>query len=156
MKRQHNVCNGSEASLSSNGRNGWKADIRIGISLRMTEALDGKPTFRIAFGRWLHIRGWPAILVAPLAIPIILLLLLGQRLFGLKSTADLTPEDVESYLRDFLDGRGGAWDWDDFTSIPITDPTLDDIREQAGLVQLPLDGAGRATLEQLLEQVRAL
>lgn len=122
----------------------------------MTEALDGKPTFRIAFGRWLHISGWPAILLAPVVIPFILLLLLGERLFGLRSTTDLTPKEVESYLRDFLDGRGGAWDWDDFTSIRIADPTLDAIREQAAYVQLPLDGAGRATIEQLLGQVRAL
>jgi len=121
----------------------------------MTESSDGEPTFRIAFGRWLHISGWPAILLAPLVIPIIVLLQLGERLFGLKTTADLKPEDVENYLRDFLDGRGGAWDWDDFTSIPITDPTLDAIREQAAYVQLPLDGSGRATLEQLLQQVRA-
>ena len=42
----------------------------------------------------------------------------------ISSPADLTPEDVEICLRDFLDGRGGAWDWDDFTSIRITDPTL--------------------------------
>lgn len=123
----------------------------------MIEASDGKPTFRIAFGRWLHISGWPAILLAPLAIPVvILLLLLSERLFGLRSTADLTAREVENCLRDFLNGRGGAWDWDDFTSIPITDPTLDAIREQAAYVQWPLDGSGRATLEELLEQVRAL
>jgi hypothetical protein len=121
----------------------------------MTEAPNGKPTFRIAFGRWLHISGWTAILLAPLVIPIIVLLLLGERLLGLKSTAELTPEEVENYLQDFLDGCDGAWDWGDFTSIPITDPSLDAIREQAAYVQLTLEGHGRATLEQLLEQVRA-
>jgi hypothetical protein len=122
----------------------------------MTAALDGKPTFRIAVGRWLHISRWPAILFAPIAIPIALLLLLCERLFGLKSSADLTPKDVESYLRDFLEGSSGDWDWDDFTSIPITDPALDAIREQALYVELPLDGTGRAKLEQLLEQVRTM
>ena len=95
-------------------------------------------------------------MLAPLAIPIILLLQLGEHLFGLKSTADLTPEDVENYLRNFLDARDGAWDWDDFTSIPIANPTLDAIREQAAFVRLPLNGAGRATLEQLLRQVQSL
>ena len=74
----------------------------------------------------------------------------------MKFTADLTPKDVESYLQNFLDGRGGAWDWDDFTSIPIRDPTLDAIREQASYVDLPLDDIGRATLEQLLEETRAM
>src|SRR5437870_4593806 len=122
----------------------------------MTTASDGKPTFRLAVGRWLHISGWPAILLAPLVIPIILLLLLCERVFGLKSTADLTPKDVESYLQDLLDGSGGDWDWDDFTSVRITDPSLDAIREQASYVDLPLDGTGRATLEQLLEQVQTM
>ncbi|HXG80748.1 MAG TPA: hypothetical protein VNJ05_03000 [Sphingomicrobium sp.] len=85
-----------------------------------------------------------------------MLLLLCERLFGLKPTADLTPSEVESYLQDLLDGRGGDWDWDDFTSIRITDPMLDAIREQAMYVDLPLDGTGRATLEQLLKQVRTI
>lgn len=143
-------------SRSAKGRFGWKADISFGILLRMTAALRRKPTFRIAVGQWLHISGWPAILIAPIVIPMVVLLLLGARLFGLKLTADRTPKDVESYLRDFLDGRGGDWHWDDFTSIRITDPTLDAIREQAQYVDLPLDGSGRATLEQLLEQVRAM
>ena len=145
-----------ESGRSANGKFGWKAAIRFVIFLRMTAASDGKPVFRIAVGRWLHISGWPAILLAPVVIPIGVLLLLCARLVGLKSTADLTPKDVEGYLQDFLDGRGGDWDWDDFTSVRITEPTLDAIREQAQHVDLPVDGTGRATLEQLLEQVRTM
>ena len=75
-----------------------------------------------------HISGWPAILLAPLVIPVILLIVLAERLFGLKSSADLTARDVEGYLQDFLEGTGGDWDRDDFTSIKITDPSLDAIR----------------------------
>lgn len=122
----------------------------------MTAASNEGPVFRIAAGRWLHISGWPAILLAPLAIPIILLIKLAERLLGLKTSVDLTAKDVESYLRDFLDGTGGDWDWDDFTSIPITDPTLEGVREEAASVPLPLDAEGEATLRRLLEQVRAL
>ena len=122
----------------------------------MTAASGGGPVFRIAIGRRIHISGWPAILLAPLAIPIILLILLGQRLFGLKTSADLTARNVESYLRNFVDGTGGDWDWDDFTSIAITDPALDRIREEAAWVPLPLDAEGEATLRRLLEEVRAL
>ena len=122
----------------------------------MTAASDGGPVFRIAIGRRLHISGWPAILLAPFAIPIILLITLAERLLGLKTSDDLTAKDVESYLRGFLEGTGGDWDWDDFTSIPITDPTLDGIREEAAFLPLPLDAEGEATLRWLLEEVRAL
>src|SRR5258707_1029031 len=99
-----------------------------------------------------HLSGWPAFLLAPVAIPIILLIVLAERLFGLKTSADLTARDVEGYLQDFLDGNGGDWDWDDFTSIPITDPTLEGIREEAAWVELPLTEDGRATLRHLLDQ----
>jgi hypothetical protein len=122
----------------------------------MTTASNGSPVFRIAIGRRLHISGWPAMLLAPLVIPIILLIRLAERVLGLKASVDLRAHDVESYLRDFLDGTGGDWDWDDFTSIPITDPTLEGIREEAALVPLPLDAKGEATLRGLLEEVRAL
>ncbi len=122
----------------------------------MTTDAYEKPVFRIACGRWLHISGWPAILLAPLVIPIILLIVLAERLFGLKTSADLTPRDVEAYLRDFLEGTGGDCDWDDFTSVKITDPSLDAIREEAAWVDLPLTDEGRATLNGLLEQVRAM
>ena len=122
----------------------------------MTTATDGKPTFRLAIGRWLHISGWPAILLAPLAIPVILVIALAERLFGLKTSEDLTAREVEDYLRDFLQGTGGDWDWDDFTSIPITDPGLDAIREEAAFVQLPITDEGIATLRELLERVRAM
>ena len=122
----------------------------------MTADADGNPVFRIACGRWLHVSGWPPILLAPLFIPIILLIVLAERLFGLKTSADLTPRDVEAYLRDFLEGTGGHWDWDDFTSVKITDPSLDAIREEAAWVELPLTDDGRATLSGLLEQVRAM
>lgn len=105
-------------------------------------------TFRLALGRW-HISGWPAILLAPLAIPIILLMVLAERLFGLKTSADRSASDVEGYLRDFLEGCGGDWDWDDFTNIKITDPSLDAIREEAAWVDLPLTEGGRATLRDL-------
>jgi hypothetical protein len=121
----------------------------------MTTSSDGKPVFRLAFGRW-HIGGWPAILLAPLAVPLILLIVLAERLFGLKTSADRTARDVEGYLRGFLEGTDGDWDWDDFTSIKITDPRLDAIRDEAARVSLPLAEAGRATLRTLLEEVRSI
>jgi hypothetical protein len=107
------------------------------------------------FRQW-HLSGWPAILLAPVAIPIILLIVLAERLFGLRTTANLTARDVEGYLQDFLNESGGDWDWDDFTSVPITDPTLERIREEAANLDLPLTEDGLSKLRCLLEQVRAM
>ena len=39
-----------------------------------------------------------------------------------------SKQEVVKILDDFLSGAGGAWDWDDFTSIPIGDPELERIR----------------------------
>jgi hypothetical protein len=39
-----------------------------------------------------------------------------------------TREEVAKTLEDFVEGRGGKWDWDDFLSLPIEDPQLDQIR----------------------------
>ena len=78
------------------------------------------------------------------------------RLFGFKNSADLTAEDVIGYLEEFIEGREGDSDWDDSTSIPITDPSLDRIRLEAASVALPLTEDGRATLRRLAEQVRAM
>src|SRR4051812_21981368 len=93
-----------------------------------------------------HISGWSAILLIPIVVPIAVIVALATRFGLLKGTADLTAEDVEGYLADFLNGRGGDWDWDDFTSVPITDASLDHIREVASSVQLPLTPEGEATL----------
>lgn len=40
----------------------------------------------------------------------------------------LTHEEVAETIEKFLDGTGGSWDWDDFTSVRILDPTLDAVR----------------------------
>ena len=52
----------------------------------------------------------------------------------------------------FLDGSGGRWDWNAFTSCSLRDVELDRIRRCAAVVDLPLDAEGKATLRELLEQ----
>jgi hypothetical protein len=42
-----------------------------------------------------------------------------------------TPEDVARYLRDFIEGTGDEWDWDDFASVTLEDQALDSIRQRA-------------------------
>jgi hypothetical protein len=99
--------------------------------------------------------GWRVILI-PFAFVAAIFVALVGRLFGLKDSDDISPEDVAGYLRDFIDGRSGDWDWNDFTSIPITDPALEAIRQEAEMVQLPIDDAGKAKLQELLARVRML
>ena len=101
--------------------------------------------------RYWHISGWPAVLLTPILLPVAVVV----QLLPFKRTEDRPPEEVALYIREFLDGSGGDWDWDDFTSVPISDPWLDAIRDEADMVGLPVDQAGRATLETLLRRVEA-
>lgn len=56
----------------------------------------------------------------------------------------------------FLNGSGGEWDWDDFTSISLRSAKLDNIRRQAGVIDLPLDAEGEAILKTLLNETALL
>jgi hypothetical protein len=42
----------------------------------------------------------------------------------------MTAEEVAATIENFVEGRGGPWDWDDFVSFEIVDPQLDAIRER--------------------------
>jgi hypothetical protein len=66
----------------------------------------------------------------------------------------LTAAEVATYLRDFIEGTGGKWDWDDFTSIPIKDPELDRIRREAAELDLPITDFDR--LRELLSEAESL
>ncbi|MBH1992494.1 MAG: hypothetical protein I8H86_06370 [Sphingomonadaceae bacterium] len=59
-------------------------------------------------------------------------------------------------IRSFLDGSGGQWDWDGFTSASLRSAALDRLRRRAAAVALPLDGEGEATLRALLEEAEQL
>ena len=99
-----------------------------------------------------HITGWKAVALAPLAIPVILLLTMlriGQK-------ADRTAADVAGFISDFLEGTGGDWDWDDFTCVTIKDSELDSIRDRACAIDLPLRPEGLEELKALLAEAEAL
>lgn len=91
-----------------------------------------------------------AVVLSILALPLVALL----SLFPSKNT--MSPEEAATYIRDCLEGGGGEWDWDDFTSIPLDDPLVDNIRRRALAVDLPLDEAGRAALRALLAELELL
>jgi len=47
-----------------------------------------------------------------------------------------TRQEVAKFIQEFLDGTGGNRDWDDFTSIRITDdPYLENIRLTCGALR---------------------
>lgn len=77
-------------------------------------------------------------------------------------SAKLNTEDVIQEITKFLNETGGAYDWDDFTSIRIQDPTLNAIRIECaelpdkyppGPRQYCGDG-GLKRLEEILDQLR--
>lgn len=107
--------------------------------------------------RYWHVSGWRLLLLAPLLLLLLPFWITGMWLFGWGGeTADLTPGEVADYLRNFIEGKGDDGDWDDFTSVPITNPWLEDIRREAEQVQLPADDQGMAKLKDLLARVDAV
>jgi hypothetical protein len=103
-----------------------------------------------------HIKGWPAAALVLLLSPFVVLWGLALRFLPFKKTKDRTPGEVSGFIRDFLHGTGGEWDWDDFTSVPITDRRLDEIRREADAVDLPLDEHGKKKLQELARRASAL
>jgi hypothetical protein len=67
---------------------------------------------------------------------------------------DLTADEVAEYLRNFISGKGGKWDWDDFESVSITDPDLERIRQEAFIAGPPNPDLVR--LAELARQAEAL
>ena len=59
-------------------------------------------------------------------------------------------------MRDFIDGKGGEWDFDDFESNKIADPRLESIRERVAQVPLPVTDDSLVELRALLAEVENL
>ena len=43
---------------------------------------------------------------------------------------DPSIEEIIKTISDFIEGKGGEWDWDDFTTIPLRNPDLERIRKE--------------------------
>ena len=91
-----------------------------------------------------------AVVVVPVAIVAKLLLLPFER------PTQRSEEEVAEYLRNFLEGKGDEWDWDEFVSCPLSDPKLEEIRQSAAGLALPLDEDGCELLECQIEHVSQL
>ena len=72
----------------------------------------------------------------------------------MKLSRDRSAAEVATFIREFIEGVGGDWDWDDFESVPITDPELDRIRKDAAMAGPPDPDFAR--LAELLRQAEAV
>jgi hypothetical protein len=43
---------------------------------------------------------------------------------------DPSIDQIIKTISDFIEDKGGAWDWDDFTTIPLRTPELEKIRKE--------------------------
>ncbi|MBX3429516.1 MAG: hypothetical protein KF779_08050 [Hyphomonadaceae bacterium] len=98
-------------------------------------------------------RNAAGVVAAAILIPIAMVVKLISMPF--EKPAKRTAEEVAQYLRGFLYESGGEWDWDDFTSVPLADPSLESIRQRAASVELPITEQGRRTLVALLGEAEA-
>ena len=96
------------------------------------------------------ITGWMAVLLLPVALPLVFL----ASVWPGKKTVDRTPEEVAGLIDDFTDGTGSDWDWDNFESLSITDPTLDALRQEAIKVGPPYEDVER--LRSIAARARAM
>ena len=94
-------------------------------------------------------REWLGILLLPVLIPAAFV----TQLLSDKKTEDLSAAEVARYLRDFISGAGGDWDWDDFENLPVADPELNRIRMEAAMAGPP--NPNMPKLAELLLQVEA-
>lgn len=89
-----------------------------------------------------------------LLIPVILVfMVLKIVLMPFERPIERSADEVACYLRDFLNGTDGPWDWDDFISIPIADPRLEDLRCRAANLDLPMARDDMAPLRALIAEV---
>ena len=77
----------------------------------------------------------------------------------------LSKDEVADAIQDFLDGKGGAYDWDDFISIPISDQQLDEIRKicaglpktfPPGIAQAYCGAEGMALLRKTVAELKGV
>ena len=99
-------------------------------------------------GKATVIQGWWAILFSPILLPIALVAGMLSR------KKDRSASEVAGYLRNLIEGSSGDWDWDEFESVPIRDPALDQIRIEAGTAGPPT--CDLAKLRALLARAEAL
>ena len=117
----------------------------------------GKSILRCAeFGSAL----WLIAMVPMFVVAIILVIpvVVVSKLTGWGATAKRTQKDVLRTIEQFLDGGGGPYDWDDFTSVPDADPHLEAVRLECVRVarEYPPDGPREWCAPTGLEELRRI
>lgn len=87
-------------------------------------------------------------------VPVFLLVKLVTMPF--EKPRNLSAEQVVDYLKGFINGTDRDWDWDNFTTRPIANPRLDDIRERVSALDVPLSEADVDPLKALLAEAEAI
>lgn len=59
-------------------------------------------------------------------------------------------------IRAFLNGSGGDWDWDGFTSCSLRNAEVDNLRRRAARVELPVDDDAQEELLALADEADRL
>ena len=74
------------------------------------------------------------------------------------NTVVMSKEQVAVEIENFLDGKGGPYDWDDFMSITLADPDLDQVRVICGMLpdRYPPGNEGGYCSEEGFEVMRNL
>lgn len=90
------------------------------------------------------------ILLSPLFLAFLILKIV---LLPFERPTHRSAEEVACFLRGFVEGTGGEWDFDNLTSIPLADPRLESIRERAGAWLGDNDTAGWLALAEEAEAI---
>ena len=54
--------------------------------------------------------------------------------FPLGGKKMLSRTEIADTIDAFVGGTGDNWDWDDFVSVPLNDPELDEVRKEAASI----------------------
>ena len=104
-----------------------------------------------SFPLWRNIIG---IIAGVFLVPVVMVIKLVRMPF--ERLTKRSVSEVADYLRDFINDTGGEWDFDDFISCEIENPALDDLRQQATRLQLPIKDDELELWAKLLKEAEAL
>jgi hypothetical protein len=99
-------------------------------------------------------KSWWKAAISIALMPVILPVAAIANLFS--SRTRRSPEYVVKHLSDFIDGSSGPYDWDEFTSVRIADPVLEDIRMRAASIDPRTTHEAESILRGLLAEAQTL